>query len=38
MNFEITCFEMGFKNCILKVSDIYSSGKYFFNQNISHDS
>ena len=38
MNFEVTCFEIGFTFCILKICDIYLNSKYFFNQNISQDS
>ena len=35
MKFEVTCFEIGFKNCILEICDVYVNSKFFFNQNIS---
>ena len=38
MNFEVTCFKIGSKNCSLKIYDIFLNSKYFFNQNISQDS
>ena len=38
MNFEVTCYQIGFKNCNLKICDIYLTSKNFFDQNISQDS
>ena len=38
MSLEVTCFEIGFKNCILKIGNIYLYSKFFFNQKISEDS
>ena len=38
MHFEVTCFDIGFENRILKIRDIYVNSEYLFNQNISQDS
>ena len=38
MNFENTCFKTGFKNCILKIRDVYLNSKFVVNRNLSQDS
>ena len=37
MNFEFTCFKIGFRNCILKFCDIHLNSNYFFNQNTAQE-